>query len=64
MTGPDGYCGHCRKMVPLSRVGRLIKHFTFWAMNLRANAPPAACAGWRPDNTITHYMDDPKAAFE
>lgn len=62
--GLDGYCRYCRKMIPLSRVGTMIQHFTFRMDSMARNETPDPCNGRMPDNTITHYMDDPKAAFE
>jgi hypothetical protein len=71
MTGPwddaEGYCRFCFKMIPLT-VGAaskiLIPHSTFSMARYSDDATPVRCKGTVPDNTITHYMDDPKAAFE
>lgn len=60
----DGYCRYCWKMIPLTVVGMMIQHFTFRMDSMARNETPDPCTGRRPDNTITHYMDDPKAAFE
>jgi hypothetical protein len=62
---PDGYCRYCCKMIPIMAFGRvLITHFTFRMVSMRSDSAPDPCIGTVPDNTITHYMDDPKAAFE
>lgn len=61
--GSEGYCCYCRKMVPLL-VGLMIQHYTFRMNSLVNDNTPEPCNGRMPDNTITHYMDDSKAAFE
>lgn len=65
--GPDGYCRECRKMIPLDALARrpsLVSHYTFFAINNSDVGSRQACVGTVPDNTITHFMDDPKASFE
>jgi hypothetical protein len=74
MTGPqetpDGYCRQCRKMVPveLTVAGlgtRVLEiHYTFFMVNSAVDSKAKSCTGRLADNTITHFMDDPKASFE
>jgi hypothetical protein len=67
VKGGEGYCRYCCKMVPLVTgvvFSQLIIHFTFNMASTAHGIPSQSCIGVLPDNTITHYMDDPKAAFE
>ena len=65
MTTRDGYCRLCRKMVPLVVFSDvLVLHYTFKMVSRSVDNSPESCPGTVPDNTITHWMDDPKAASE
>lgn len=62
---PEGYCGTCFKMVHL-RPGykaALEIHYTFHMVSHSVDANPRPCTGTTARTSITHGMDDPKAAF-
>lgn len=61
----EAYCIRCRRMVPATEskvlgLWRLADHFRFDLVHGKDTVP---CPAFFTDSTITHGMEDPKAAF-